>query len=145
MPLLHLPSALIFDLVLLLPPRQMNLSPWTYLNSASHFHIKFCTATMSSDENTIVGKKRPGALHLGAKKNRASLLHVHITLNLTEYLGVSCGTDPLIHHGRHFGRTVHALCTISALINNGILRTGELAEQPDTTYSKEYIVSPIVR
>jgi len=78
------------------------------------------------------------------ERNRASLLHVHITLDLAEYLGVSCGTDPLIHHGRHFGRTVHALCTISALINNGVLRMGELAEQPDRIYSKEYAVPPIV-
>jgi len=73
---------------------------------------------MSSDENASVGQKRPGALQLGARKK-------------------PCGTDPLIHHGRHFGRTVHALCTISALINNGVLRMGELAEQPDSIYSKE--------
>jgi len=46
-------------------------------------------------------------------------------------------TDPLIHHGRHFGRTVHALCTVSALLNNGILRMGELAEQPDETFTQE--------
>src|SRR5882762_8689922 len=53
----------------------------------------------------------------------------------------SCGTDPLIHHGRHFGRTVHALCTISALLNNGILRMGELAEQPQSAFTHEYVLS----
>ncbi|KIM89596.1 hypothetical protein PILCRDRAFT_60503 [Piloderma croceum F 1598] len=49
----------------------------------------------------------------------------------------SCGTDPLVHHGRHFGRTVHALCTVGALINNGILRMGELADNPDEIFTHE--------
>ncbi|KAG6913306.1 hypothetical protein DXG01_007853 [Tephrocybe rancida] len=34
--------------------------------------------------------------------------------------------DPLIGHGRHFGRTVHALCRIHAVINNGIIIEAEL-------------------
>jgi hypothetical protein len=49
----------------------------------------------------------------------------------------SCGTDPLVHYGRHFGRTVHAMCTVSALINNGILRMGELSEQPEESFTHE--------
>jgi hypothetical protein len=49
----------------------------------------------------------------------------------------SSGTDPLVHHGRHFGRTVHALCTVSALVNNGILRIGELATQAEDTFTHE--------
>lgn len=52
----------------------------------------------------------------------------------------SSGTDPLVHYGRHFGRTVHALCTVSVLINNGILRMGELSEQPEESFSYEYVV-----
>ena len=55
----------------------------------------------------------------------------------------SCGTDPLTHHGRHFGHTVHVLCTISALINNGVLRMGELAKNPKETFTHEYIVSSV--
>jgi hypothetical protein len=57
-------------------------------------------------------------------------------------LRISCGTDPLVHYGRHFGRTIHALCTVSALLNNGILRMGELAEQPEDTFTHEYDFSP---
>jgi hypothetical protein len=49
----------------------------------------------------------------------------------------SCTTDPLVHHGRHFGRTVHALCTVNALIVNGMLRMGELAERPEDTFTQE--------
>lgn len=52
----------------------------------------------------------------------------------------SCGTDPLVHHGRHFGRTVHAMCTVQALLNNGLLRMGELAEEPEETFSHELVL-----
>jgi hypothetical protein len=34
-------------------------------------------------------------------------------------------SDPLVHHGRHFGRTVHAMCNVSALVTNGILLMGQ--------------------
>ncbi|KAG6912529.1 hypothetical protein DXG01_013970, partial [Tephrocybe rancida] len=40
-----------------------------------------------------------------------------------------CMQDPLIHHGRHFGRTIHAFCRIHGIINNGIIIQDEL----DTT------------
>lgn len=58
-----------------------------------------------------------------------------------EILCSSCSTDPLIHHGRHFGRTVHALCSVSALLNNGILRMGELADEPEESFTHDYLSS----
>ncbi|KAG1876239.1 hypothetical protein F4604DRAFT_1880564 [Suillus subluteus] len=42
-------------------------------------------------------------------------------------------TDPLVHYGRHFRRTIHALCNFQALLTNGILQMGELAGTPDKT------------
>ena len=33
--------------------------------------------------------------------------------------------DPLIHYGRHFGRTVHSMCNVKSLLTNGMLRMGE--------------------
>jgi hypothetical protein len=54
-------------------------------------------------------------------------------------LFASCGTDPLIHYGRHFGRTVHALCSIKALITNGLLRMCQLEESLEDTLTYEYI------
>ena len=51
----------------------------------------------------------------------------------------SCLTDPLVHHGRHFGRTVHALCNISALLTNGLLRLGEQAGEPEESFTYEYV------
>ena len=44
----------------------------------------------------------------------------------------SRATDPLVHHGRHFGRSIHALCNMHALINNGIIRIGERADDSDS-------------
>ncbi|KJA13355.1 hypothetical protein HYPSUDRAFT_151676 [Hypholoma sublateritium FD-334 SS-4] len=38
-------------------------------------------------------------------------------------------TDPLIHHGRHFGRSIYALCNVPALITNGIVRMA--SDDPD--------------
>jgi hypothetical protein len=35
-------------------------------------------------------------------------------------------TDPLVHHGRHFGRTVRAFCRIQALIRQGLAITVQL-------------------
>jgi hypothetical protein len=45
-----------------------------------------------------------------------------------------------VHHGRHFGRTIHALCSVNALLTNGILREVELAERPEETFSAEYVM-----
>ena len=43
--------------------------------------------------------------------------------------------DPLVHHGRHFGRTIHGLCNVNTLITNGISRLQRLTEQPDEELS----------
>jgi hypothetical protein len=40
-------------------------------------------------------------------------------------------TDPLVHHGHHFGCTVHMLLT------NSILHEVELADEPEESFSKE--------
>lgn len=66
------------------------------------------------------------ALELGPrKKASASSQAVSLSngINFT-----SCLTDPLVHHGRHFGRTVHALCRVHAILNNGILRESDMLE-----------------
>lgn len=58
------------------------------------------------------------ALHLGPRKK-------------------SRQADPLVSHGRHFGRTVHALCNVQALITNGLLRMGEQADEPEESFLAE--------
>ena len=49
--------------------------------------------------------------------------------------------DPLVHYGCHFGCTVHALCNAHVLINNGILRLGDLADCTEESFSAEYCFS----
>jgi hypothetical protein len=49
------------------------------------------------------------------------------------------GTDPLVHHGRHFGRTVHALCSVKTLVTNGLIRVDELAVRPEVMFTDEYV------
>lgn len=51
----------------------------------------------------------------------------------------SCVSDPLVHHGRHFGRNVHALCNVYALITNGLLRDGERSDEPEDSFTAEYV------
>ena len=46
-------------------------------------------------------------------------------------------TVPLVHHGRHFGRSIHALCNVHALINNGIIRMGERSEEPEESFTAQ--------
>ena len=56
------------------------------------------------------------------------------------YFFSSCGTDPLVHYGRHFGHTVHALCTVVALLNNGVQRVREVADQAEEAFTPEYVM-----
>jgi len=85
----------------------------------------------------LLGKSVQEPCSLVQGRNRASPL-LYRLVQLTS----ACprfGTDPLVHHGRHFGRTVHALCNISTLMNNGMLRMGELADQSDDIFTHEYV------
>ena len=43
-----------------------------------------------------------------------------------------------MHHGCHFGRTVYALCNFQALLTNGLLQMGKLADIPEENFTVEY-------
>ncbi|KIM86989.1 hypothetical protein PILCRDRAFT_4229 [Piloderma croceum F 1598] len=75
-------------------------------------------AENDSAASGIGSHHRDDALHLGPRKK-------------------ACISDPLIGHGRHFCRTVHALCNIKTLLTNGILRIGEQADEPDEVFTAE--------
>jgi hypothetical protein len=60
------------------------------------------------------------------------------SLTFNPYDLLSRASDPLIHHGRHFGRTVHAMCNVQALITNGILRMGD--DVPDESRTSAYVL-----
>lgn len=45
-----------------------------------------------------------------------------------------------MHFGRHFCRTVHALCNVHALLTNGLLRIAEQADAPDEDFTAEFVL-----
>jgi hypothetical protein len=53
----------------------------------------------------------------------------------TSGLLILCSTaqDPLVHHGRHFGRAVHAFCNVQTLILNGLITLGEGEDEQEMT------------
>ena len=50
----------------------------------------------------------------------------------------SAPQDPLVHHGRHFGRAVHAFCNIQTLITNGLTY---LADTDQVSTAKSVYIS----
>ena len=71
---------------------------------------------------------------LETEENRESVDHPYRNLQIhnVPVVTFSRASDPLVHHGRHFGRTVHAMCNVQALVTAGILRMaddGEVAEE----------------
>jgi hypothetical protein len=96
-----------------------------------------------SDENGpqacgVSYRRRDDALQLGPRK-KAYVLNSLPDSPRILHSKASCLSDPLIGHGRHFGRTVHALCNIQALLANGILRLGERADKQEEVYTSEYV------
>ncbi|KIJ59336.1 hypothetical protein HYDPIDRAFT_33275 [Hydnomerulius pinastri MD-312] len=63
----------------------------------------------TSDQNAA-----PGRSGVGQKRSRPSVLELASRKKLTTQ-------DPLVHHGRHFGRAVHAFCNVQTLLTNGII------------------------
>ncbi|KAG1763204.1 hypothetical protein EV702DRAFT_1182809 [Suillus placidus] len=66
----------------------------------------------------VPSKRGSSALQIGPRK-RASM------------------SDPLVSHGRHFGRTVFALCNYPSLLTNGILRLEQMEDTPLEEFSAE--------
>jgi hypothetical protein len=71
---------------------------------------------------------------LGAGKSRESLAFppCHALMLL-----LSRASNPLVHYRRHFGRAVHAMCNIQALLTNGIVRMGEEGEVVEESLTPE--------
>ena len=70
-----------------------------------------------------------------------SRLIIYNIQDWSKYFNTSRANDPLVHHGQHFGRTVHAMCNIQALVTDGILKMGELG---DRDISEESLTSQYV-
>jgi hypothetical protein len=48
-------------------------------------------------------------------------------------------SDPLVHHGRHFGRTIYAMCNIQALVMNGMLLLDEDMEVTEKSLTAKFV------
>ena len=64
-----------------------------------------------------------------------------LTCHLGNLNSSSRANDSLVHHGRHFGRTVHAMCNVQALVTNGILCMGD--DIPEEALTSEYVDSSV--
>ncbi|KAH6874091.1 hypothetical protein BKA70DRAFT_1378942 [Coprinopsis sp. MPI-PUGE-AT-0042] len=51
----------------------------------------------------------------------------------------SATTDPLVHHGRHFRRTVYAFVNIYALIINGMVQEGDDEDAPEEPQARREV------
>ncbi|KAF8067037.1 hypothetical protein FPV67DRAFT_1417472 [Lyophyllum atratum] len=71
---------------------------------------------MSSEDSVLGRRRREDALQFGPRKKAVV-------------------QDPLVHHGRHFGRTVHALCRVHTLLANGVQYEVDLHDNPDQNFS----------
>jgi hypothetical protein len=80
-----------------------------------------------------------------AKRKTPSVRHsVCRFFILTKLLWLSRPGDPFVHHGRHFGRTVHTMCNIHALICNGVAHMGEEpVPEESLTYELVLIFFPL--
>jgi hypothetical protein len=82
------------------------------------------SSSRRGSESPANANKRPlsNALELGPRKRPYVDLSV-IPSSISLLLRTA--QDPLVHHGRHFGRVVHAFCSVQTLITNGIAMLAE--------------------
>lgn len=78
-----------------------------------------------------VGNKRSAGLELGPRKKSSVYLPQFQTSGIMFNISSvnSRTADPLVSIGRHFCRTVFAMCEPGALLSNGVAREVELLEK----------------
>ena len=91
---------------------------------------------MEDDSSALPGRKcaASSALQLGPRKKACAIVinPIFLTVNL---FYIRTTQDPLVHHGRHFGRTVHAFCNVQTLITNGLQAMCDDAPEDDSLTS----------
>jgi len=68
----------------------------------------------------------PKCIATGTKKETVCILN--LVLKLADFFFISTTQDPLVHHGRHFGRAMHAFCNVQMLITNGLAYMADVDE-----------------
>ena len=107
------------------------------LRDLSHVSLPIFLSFSMSDENSP-----PSAPVYALKlaKRKTPCVGRSVLSLLTNLLWLSCPGDPFVHHGWRFGRTVHAMCNVHALICNGIGHLGkELVPEESLTYELDIV------
>ena len=99
-----------------------------------------CQSGLSSDEALTVWKQcNSNALELGPRKNLYVFLFRLLSRSHYIWFVFRSTHDPLVHHGHHFGWTVHSFCRIQTLLTNGL---ASLAVESDLeTISNGYVLN----
>lgn len=94
---------------------------------------------VQNNPSSVLGRRTReiNALELGPRKKLCVYIPV---IQLIAYRIIRCISDPFVHRGRHFGRTVHAMCSVGALITNGLIRLGDLSDEPEESFTAEYVL-----
>lgn len=99
---------------------------------------------MSTNQNlppSVLGvRRRESSLQLEPRKKPSVLT---LTSILYSMQSIRRAPNPLVHHGRHFGRTVHALCSVKQLLRNCIPRLDDIDgvdEEEDRVISIEFVM-----
>ncbi|KIJ58978.1 hypothetical protein HYDPIDRAFT_118906 [Hydnomerulius pinastri MD-312] len=85
---------------------------WELYKRLRHWNNQQSRHASSSESSVAQKRTHSSALELGPRKKQST-------------------QDPLVHHGRHFGRAVHAFCNVQTLISNGITLMGERDDEPE--------------
>jgi hypothetical protein len=90
---------------------------------------RHCLTTLTGCESTVVmpssslGRRpREDALQPGPRKK--PYISTSFFFKHSHPYYYSTNTDPLVHHGRHFGRAIYAFCNVKSLVINGLDRLG---------------------
>ena len=83
----------------------------------------------------------PLDLETGRNHKLLSTVFVILSDSYSHLSGIRHSSDSLVHHGRHFRRTVYAMCNVRLLITNGLCQLeesdgGEISEESLTS---EYV------
>jgi hypothetical protein len=100
-----------------------------FISDLRYFH-----ATIPLDRGLFrPWKQRPGASAALCSKVHERNRKCGVSLGRNQIDAHRSITDPLVHHGRHFGQVTHSFCNITALLTNGLLYMSDPEANPMET------------
>jgi hypothetical protein len=97
------------------------------------FSCPYSTLSLAHERPTSPRKAPKSRRRVASRSTKET---VSVQLLLTQLANVyRTVTDPLVHHGRHFGRAIHTFCNMKALLSNGMVRHSEADEAAELLIS----------